>query len=96
MQALGDVSVELSDMVRFAVSNLTMFSLSRHRYVENNIVKHVAVAEAEDGRFIPFRFCKKNCFVLIPSVLLADPAGDDNPTVTLAPALLEAVKKVVA
>ena len=25
-----------------------------------------------------------------------DPAGDDNPTVTLAPALLEAVKKVAA
>ena len=39
-------------------------------YVENNVVKHVAVAEAED-----------------------DPAGDDNPTVTLAPAMLEAIKK---
>lgn len=38
-------------------------------YVENGIVKHVAVAEGED-----------------------DPAGDDNPTVTLAPALLEAVE----
>jgi peroxiredoxin len=39
-------------------------------YVENNVVKHVAVAEGPD-----------------------DPAGDDNPTITLAPALLDAVKE---
>mmetsp|Transcript_20561 Transcript_20561/g.47525 ORF Transcript_20561/g.47525 Transcript_20561/m.47525 type:complete len:104 (+) Transcript_20561:304-615(+) len=38
-------------------------------YVEDGVVKHVAVAEAED-----------------------DPAGDSNPTVTLAPALLAAIK----
>lgn len=40
-------------------------------YVQNNVVKHVAVAEAE-----------------------GDPAGDDNPTVTLAPAMLDAIKSV--
>jgi peroxiredoxin len=38
-------------------------------YCENNVVKYVAVAEADD-----------------------DPAGDDNPTVTLAPAILDAIK----
>lgn len=40
-------------------------------YVQDNVVKHVAVAEGED-----------------------DPAGDDNPTVTLAPAVLDAIKSL--
>jgi 2-Cys peroxiredoxin 5 len=41
-------------------------------YVVDGVVKHVAVAEADD-----------------------DPAGDDVPTVTLAPAMLEAIKIMV-